>query len=102
VPRDDRITVEVAGDRYIDYLETVKGRKPTTITDYRTILRGHLAPFTAGRTVDAVDGAMIRSYISAKMVIDEDGLVRASGYTHTPTCLPGEPFVLRVASPLAA
>ncbi len=35
-------------------------------------------------------------------VIDGDGLVRASGYTHTPTCLAGEPFLLRVASPLAA
>ena len=71
VPRDDRITVEVAGDRYVDYLETVKGRKPTTITDYRTILRRHLVPFTAGRTIDAVDAAMIRSYVSAKM---RDGL----------------------------
>ena len=36
------------------------------------------------------------------VVIDGDGLVRASGYTQTPTCLAGEPFVLRVASPLAA
>ena len=35
-------------------------------------------------------------------VVDGDGLVRASGYTATPTYLPGEPFVLRVASPLAA
>ena len=35
-------------------------------------------------------------------VIDGDALVRASGYTATPTCLPGEPFVLSVASPLAA
>jgi hypothetical protein len=35
-------------------------------------------------------------------VVDGDGLVRASGYTSTPTCLPGEPFVLTVASPLAA
>ena len=35
-------------------------------------------------------------------VIDSGGLVRASGYTAKPTCLPGEPFALRVASPLAA
>ena len=34
-------------------------------------------------------------------VIDADGLVRASGYTRAPTCLPGEPFRLTVA-PLAA
>jgi hypothetical protein len=35
-------------------------------------------------------------------VVDGDGLVGASGYTATPTCLPGEPFMLRVASSLAA
>jgi integrase len=67
VPRQDRITVELAGERYIEHLESVKRRKPTTITDYRAILRRHLAPFTAGRTVGAVDGALIRSYISAKL-----------------------------------
>jgi hypothetical protein len=67
VPRQDRISLELAGQRYIDHLETVKRRKPTTITDYRTILRRHLAPFTAGRTIDAVDAALIRSYVSAKL-----------------------------------
>jgi hypothetical protein len=35
-------------------------------------------------------------------VVDADGLVRASGYTVTPTCSPGEPFRLTVPSPLAA
>jgi hypothetical protein len=36
------------------------------------------------------------------VVVDADGLVRAAGYTQTPTCLAGEPFLLRVASPVAA
>jgi hypothetical protein len=36
------------------------------------------------------------------VVSDADGLVRASGYTTTPTCLAGEPFILKVAEPLAA
>ncbi|HET6692048.1 MAG TPA: hypothetical protein VFG74_14410 [Miltoncostaeaceae bacterium] len=36
------------------------------------------------------------------VVVDGDGLVRASGRTQTPTLLPGEPFLLRVASPVAA
>jgi hypothetical protein len=36
------------------------------------------------------------------VVVDADGLVRAAGYTDTRTCLPGEPFLLRVAKPLAA
>jgi hypothetical protein len=35
------------------------------------------------------------------VVVDADGLVRASGCTATPTCLPGEPFRL-LAEPLAA
>lgn len=30
VPRQDRITVELAGERYIEHLESVKRRKPTT------------------------------------------------------------------------
>ena len=35
-------------------------------------------------------------------VVDGDGLVRASGPTHTPECRPGEPFRLVIAGPLAA
>ena len=35
-------------------------------------------------------------------VVDGDGMARASGYTQAVTLLPGEPFLLRVASPLAA
>ena len=36
------------------------------------------------------------------VVIDQDGLVRSSGYTRTPTCLAGEPLLLRVPAPAAA
>jgi hypothetical protein len=36
------------------------------------------------------------------VVVDADGLVRAAGYTDIRTCLPGEPFLLLVAEPLAA
>jgi integrase len=67
VPREDRTALEEAGERYVEHLETVKRRKPTTITDYRTILRRHLAPFMGDRAIDAVDGVLIRRYISAKL-----------------------------------
>ena len=46
--------------------------------------------------------AVVRCVPRRFTVIDGDGLVRASGYTVTPTCLPGEPFVLSIASSLAA
>jgi hypothetical protein len=46
--------------------------------------------------------AEVRCVPRRYVVIDADGLVRAAGYTATPTCLPGEPFLLRVAAPLAA
>jgi hypothetical protein len=36
------------------------------------------------------------------VVVDADGLVRAAGYTETPTSPAGEPFFLQVAAPVAA
>lgn len=71
VPRAERLSVEEAGERYVEHLEVVRRRKPTTLTDYRTILRRHLVPFLAPRTVDAVDPAAIRAYVRAKL---RDGL----------------------------
>ncbi len=42
-PPSERLTVEEAGGRYIRHLETL-GRKPSTVGDYRSYLRVHLAP----------------------------------------------------------
>lgn len=66
VPLEERIAIKVAGERYIEHLDVVKGRKPTTLTDYRIMLARHLEPFMAGRTIDGIDAATIRTYISAK------------------------------------
>ena len=41
--------------------------------------------------------AVVRCVPRRDVLIDADGLVRAAGYTRTPTCLTGEPFRLRVA-----
>lgn len=38
------LSVEQAGDLYIQHLETVKGRRPSTVQDYRIMLRTHLVP----------------------------------------------------------
>ncbi len=67
VPRDHRMTIAEAGDAYIAHLDVVKGRKRTTLQDYRQIIHGHLVPFLAGRTVDRVEPADIANYVSAKM-----------------------------------
>ncbi|MGH2987361.1 MAG: hypothetical protein ACRDLO_11840, partial [Solirubrobacterales bacterium] len=46
-PVVERMTVADAGERRIDHLEHVMQRKPTTIQDYRIMLRRHLGPFFA-------------------------------------------------------
>ncbi len=67
VPRDQRMTIAEAGDLYLNHLEVVKGRKATTLEDYRTILHRNLVPFLAGRSVDRVEPSDIAAYVSAKM-----------------------------------
>lgn len=79
IPRDQRMSVRDAGDIYLKHLETVKGRKPTTLTDYRGILTNHLGPFTQGRTLDAVDRALLDQYVSAKLA---DGLSHKTVRNH--------------------
>ncbi len=66
VPLSERIDVARAGDRYITHLQEVMNRKPTTIQDYRIVLRKHLAPFFAGRSLDRIDVPMVDSYLVAK------------------------------------
>ena len=60
-----------AGEAYIEHLEFVMERKPTTIGDYRGYLRKHLAPFFGGRPLDKIDRARVESYLLAKK---RDGL----------------------------
>ncbi len=67
VPRDHRMTMKEAGDAYLAHLDVVKGRKRTTLQDYRQMLHGHIAPFLEGRTVDRVEPSDIAAYVSAKM-----------------------------------
>ncbi len=64
---DERLTIAEAGDIYLNHLEVVKGRKATTLGDYRQILHGHLVPFLAGRTIDRVEPSDIANYVSTKM-----------------------------------
>ncbi len=67
VPRDQRMTMKEAGDAYLAHLDVVKGRKRTTLEDYRQMLNGHIVPFLAGRSVDRVAPSDIAAYVSTKM-----------------------------------
>ena len=40
------VAVKIAAQKYIDHLEHVLERKPSTISDYRSMLRRHIGPFS--------------------------------------------------------
>ena len=63
----ERLTLDVAGDRYLRHLENVMQRKATTVQDYRIMLDRHLAPFFAGRALDTIDAELVRGYMTAKL-----------------------------------
>lgn len=48
------LTLEDAGTRLIDHLETL-GRKPTTLAVYRSLLRTHLVPHLGTSTLDRIE-----------------------------------------------
>ena len=58
----ERVSVEVAGLRLIAHLEAM-GRKRATIEAYDSLLRVHLAPFFAGRSLDAIKPEDLESFI---------------------------------------
>jgi len=70
VPLDSRLTIEEAGRRYIDHLEKVLQRKPSTIQDYRIILRLHLAPFFGEQTLDRITVARCEQFVHSQLDAD--------------------------------
>ncbi len=75
----ERVDLETAAERYIDHVEHVRGRKETTVTDYRATVRLHLAPFFSGRSLDAIDPQMVEGYLAAKL---RSGLARNTIKNH--------------------
>ena len=71
VPQAERVDLETAGARYLVHLEQVMKRKPSTIQDYGIMLRRHLVPFFAGRSIDRIDTQLVSDYLVAKQ---RDGL----------------------------
>src|SRR5881392_3766771 len=47
-----RLLLKGAGERYLEHLEHVLERKPTTVADYRYMLVGHLVPFFETKPIE--------------------------------------------------
>jgi integrase len=63
-PPTERLTVAEVGERYMRQLEG-RGLKPSTVQDYRSTLRVHLAPFFSG-PITKVDEADVEAFIAEK------------------------------------
>jgi len=60
----DRRTVEEAGQRLIDHLGAL-GRKPTTLSTYRSLLHTHLVPHLDGSSLDRIEPEHVERLIVA-------------------------------------
>src|SRR5215210_2020868 len=56
-----------AGARYIAHVEQFRGRKRSTVHDYRIILERHLVPFFGSRPLDRIDRRSIEAYQHTKL-----------------------------------
>jgi integrase len=61
----ERPSVEEAGRRYLDHLAGV-GRKRSTLMDYESHLRVHLAPFFGAKPLHRVEARDLEAFIAAK------------------------------------
>lgn len=62
----ERLTVEEVGERYLRHVEHVLERKPTTVADYGSILRRHLAPHFGGQAIERITTEHVAAYMAAK------------------------------------
>ena len=65
VPQHGRVTVSEAGECYLGHLESL-GRKRSTLQDYASTLRVHLAPFLGGTTLDKIDADLVEAFVAEK------------------------------------
>ena len=67
VPQQDKkVRFYDAVETYIRHVEGALKRKPSTVQDYKSMLRCHLSTFFEGRTVDRIGVGDIEDYISKK------------------------------------
>ena len=64
-PVQQRMTVAEAGEQHLRHLEAL-GRKPSTVSDYDSILRVHLNQFFANRSLERITALDAETYINTK------------------------------------
>jgi integrase len=62
----EHLTVGEVGERYLRHVEIVLERKPTTVSDYGSILRRHLAPFFGAQAIERITAEQVAAYMAAK------------------------------------
>jgi hypothetical protein len=83
-PPASRVDVEEAGTYLIEHLRGL-GRKPATIEAYKSLLHVHLAPFFAGRSLDAIGVDDLEAFVRAKVRAGKSAktIRNALGFLHT-------------------
>lgn len=61
----ERVTVDVAGQRYLRHLGSL-GRRKSTLVEYESYLRVHLAPFFTDTPLDRITDQDVEAFIAAK------------------------------------
>jgi integrase len=64
-PTRERVTVAEAGRRHLEQLAAL-GRKRSTLMDYESALRVHLAPYFGTRAIDSLTAEDVERFVAAK------------------------------------
>jgi integrase len=63
---EERMTLADAGERFLHHVEHVRGRKASTVQDYRIILERHLVPNFGSKAIDRITSDDVGRYLAAK------------------------------------
>src|SRR5262249_22384079 len=66
VPPERRLTFADIAERYIDHVEQVMQRKPSTVRNYRNFLGKHLGPYFGRRDIARISPDDVASYLRIK------------------------------------
>jgi hypothetical protein len=66
-PAVERLDFGEVAERYIIHVEGLLRRKPTTVADYRSMVRRHLGPFFVGRRIERIGVDTVAAYVQTKL-----------------------------------
>jgi integrase len=64
---DGRPEIVFVAERFLEHVAVIRGRKATTVNDYRSIVRAHVVPFFEGRPLETVDVVAVEDYARIKL-----------------------------------